>query len=379
MIEGKGSTGDGRRLDGLQMGRGLAATIVVVDHAILHNFRTPPGFVPLLGVYGVTLFFLISGFIMVRVSGESSFAPGRFLLNRFQRVAPLYYVACALLAVQVLIVPWAFKTTHLEFWHVLRSLLFIPAYSPTAGPGFITPFYQLGWTLNFEMFFYVVFASLFFLRSAQRVCVLTVLFAGLMIAGQTVHFDQAIPSFYTRIDLASFLVGAWFGLCSQRGGMVIGRRTALALFALSLVLIGYVMLHPDHYSEHLPLRLAMLAGATMHIAIIIGYFDRLRKAIPRFLLRLGDASYAIYLFHMFAIGPIAFVGKKLGPDFLIPAIVLSLIGGVFAGLVAHRCFERPIAEWIKRRRRTEAQSVIPVAGQEADAILPAAGREATLQ
>lgn len=382
MIEDKASGAnavDRRRLDGLQMGRGIAATLVAIDHAILYSLSFRPQTVPMLGAYGVTLFFLISGFIMVKVSGKGTFLPGRFLLNRFERIAPLYYIACGLLALQVMAAPQAFRTTHLEFWHVLRSLLFIPAYSPTAGKGFITPFYQLGWTLNFEMFFYTVFASLFFLRSTARVLTLSALLAGLIIIGQIVHFDSAIPKFYTRIDLASFLVGALLGLWSQRGGIAVERSLALVLFVFSLVPLVYVALHfDDHFGDSTLLRLTLLAAAATHIFVLIGYVDRLRLPVPRWLLALGDASYSIYLFHLFAIGPIAFVGRKLGPAFLGPSIMVAIIAAIATGLWVYRWIEKPIMEWIKRRRCERPEPSRQGAPQAAGNSLARAGQDANL-
>ena len=112
------------------------------------------------------MFFVISGFIMTMIAGDGTFRPGRFLSRRALRIVPAYWAATFMVAALALALPNQFRTTVPTIEGLIKSLLFIPSLNPKA------PLLALGWTLDFEAFFYVVFASLFFLRSELRTLVL---------------------------------------------------------------------------------------------------------------------------------------------------------------------------------------------------------------
>lgn len=357
MIEGSSQLAKSRRLDGIQVGRGIAATLVVVGHSMLYIIESAtPARVGLLGIYGVTLFFVISGFIMVRTTGKGTFSPTGFMTKRIERIVPLYYVVMAIGMLQAFIAPNSFKTTTLEFWHVVRSFLFIPGYSPSfPGQHVITPFFKLGWTLNFEMFFYVVFACLFWLPAKGRVLVLTSLFSTLSTIGHFFKFEAAIPTYYTRIELLGFVTGAWLGLWHLFGTVRLSRLAATGVMATSLAMIYVVMDRYDlGFMDDIPSRLCMIGAATFHVWFMLGYLDRDDVRVPALGRYLGDASYSLYLFHMFGIGvAAAFVHKLFGHETSVVMVIPALILGTAAGLLAYRFLETPITRWLKRRQRRE--------------------------
>lgn len=135
----------------IQYLRGLAAALVLASHALLYPLVEPDLGFGRLGWLGVILFFVISGFIMVTVTGESRFSARDFLRRRFIRVVPMYWAATLIAALLALAVPHLFKTTVYDTGEVVLSLLFIPFYNPASGG--IHPLYKLGWTLNYEVFF----------------------------------------------------------------------------------------------------------------------------------------------------------------------------------------------------------------------------------
>src|SRR5262245_19704057 len=118
------------KLEGLQVGRAVAAVVVVVAHAIAHPFSTTPGLTHLLARFGVTLFFVISGFIMVYTTGTGRFDPREFMRRRIVRIVPLYYFATLTTLLLFLAAPQLFKTTLFELKHFIMSLLFIPSFRP---------------------------------------------------------------------------------------------------------------------------------------------------------------------------------------------------------------------------------------------------------
>ena len=153
-----------QRLDGIQWLRAAAAALVVVEHAKnaisteflgLHPDRSPLSFFPFSA--GVDIFFVISGFIMAYSSAALFERQGGrriFLLRRVARIVPIYWLVTSLMLLM-------FAAMGSRMWSesgwstIAAAYLFIPAANPDGAP---FPLLVIGWTLNYEMAFYVVFA-----------------------------------------------------------------------------------------------------------------------------------------------------------------------------------------------------------------------------
>lgn len=145
----------------LQAMRAIAAFLVVSDHALLQITDNRPEnrishLAWALGDAGVYVFFVISGFIMVHICWENfgrRSAPADFLWRRVVRIVPLYWLAtlAAMAYHRVSVTHGA----HAGWSDLIRSLMFIP-YSGDDGSWH--PILPQGWTLNYEMMFYTVFA-----------------------------------------------------------------------------------------------------------------------------------------------------------------------------------------------------------------------------
>ncbi len=163
----------------IQMFRALAALMVVFGHAQHHailaaekagmSFR-PSHMLP--WEAGVDLFFVISGFIIVHASrglfGQDG-ATRTFMLRRLIRIVPLYWLC----ANAYLLISRQFGSADSQIpqdgWGIVASYLFWPV--DLFRDGHARPFYDLGWTLNYEMFFYFVFALSLGLRRQKAVLV----------------------------------------------------------------------------------------------------------------------------------------------------------------------------------------------------------------
>jgi exopolysaccharide production protein ExoZ len=154
-------------LSSIQALRAVAALSVLELH-ITGNISNRPGFTVtsidnLIGAAGVDLFFIISGFIMVYAS-EPLFGrpagPQVFFLRRLIRIAPLYWAVSAVFIVFFLVTPNGFATTiaasNTSIGTIIASFMFLPFPRPD---GAMLPLLGVGWTLNYEVFFYVIFAG----------------------------------------------------------------------------------------------------------------------------------------------------------------------------------------------------------------------------
>ena len=148
-----------KRLDWLQSLRGIAALLVVLAHSYYFLQSTKYDDLAksmlLPGAMGVDIFFLISGFIMTITTQNndgSLITTATFLIKRFLRVWPIY--AILTIAAVFLLRPSGFLNYPAGQIALIKSLLFLPV-DPSTPPYFGLA-YGLGWTLNFEMYFYAV-------------------------------------------------------------------------------------------------------------------------------------------------------------------------------------------------------------------------------
>ncbi|QAY77481.1 acyltransferase [Sphingosinicella sp. BN140058] len=352
------------RLDGLQLGRAVAACSVVISHAFGHYNNGTHGIWTMLSGYGVTLFFVISGYIMVLTTGRESFSPRAFLSRRIRRIVPIYYIANMVLAVATLLAPWAFKRTTFDAWHVVQSLLFIPAYDP-AGSGYIWPFFRLGWTLNYEMFFYLIFASLFALGVVQRALSVTLVLGGLILLGMIHPFSAAIPNFYTQVATIGFIFGTLTGMIALYRPIRLNGFWSWIAALLSFAMLAVMASMYEQIRRDPATQLWLSIACTLHIVLLVSLVDGRGRAVPKSLLYVGDASYSIYLFHMFAVGAATAVAHRLPSALLYPALALSACSGILAGLVAYRFVEAPLNRYFRYRRPlTAAEISAPAAATE---------------
>jgi exopolysaccharide production protein ExoZ len=300
-----------KNLDWIQLLRGVAALLVVFTHARYALLDTP-GYpladqLLLPGAMGVDLFFLISGFIMCYATARSDGGPAevaRFVIKRFARVWPVYAVI-TLLSVFVLHGGVAYFHTavnRLTFWHTLGML---PA-NPHLPPYFSLTL-PIGWTLEFEMYFYLVFAvSLLFRRLRWFALASWVLLTVILLPLGRTGFDLSVTrdlgyqAGYMAIVASPFVLefvaGAMIGwLYLQPWARIRSSQVAWHVLWLGTVLAawgiygGVVATHgPLGYGWPLAaLVLAMaLASKTVHIRV------------PRLCMWLGSISYSLYLTHL---------------------------------------------------------------------------------
>ena len=339
-----------KKLYSVQYLRGLAAVLVVIAHAAAHPLSESSYVLLRLGQLGVTLFFVISGFIMVAISGAGRFAPLEFLKRRIIRIVPLYWLFTTLAAGLALTLPSLFHSTVFSWPHYLQSMLFIPHEAP--GRGGTSPLLSLGWTLNYEAFFYVAFALCALLAVTGRVVVLTLAFAALVAFGALFQPQDAVLGFYANQAVLAFCAGAWIGWLALKGRIatlpawLTPVLLTIGVLALGWAFLGYRVPEENGLSFAC---LVLFSGALM----LFGLRHEARLPRSALLEKLGDASYAIYLVHMFVIGLMVALAARVLPDVL-PAylglVAVSVLLALGAGVVVHERIELPLLRLLRGKR-----------------------------
>jgi exopolysaccharide production protein ExoZ len=181
-----------KQLYSIQYARALAALAVVLAHTGAYG----SGNAFHIGSAGVDIFFVISGFVMWTTTASRAQTPADFIANRIVRIVPMYWLVTLALVIAAVCVPALFPRLKIDAGHVVASLLFMPSRSPFNGE--LWPVLVQGWTLNYEMFFYGVFALVLFIPRQLRLAALSMAFCGLALSGVStpgaIHCFWCIPT-----------------------------------------------------------------------------------------------------------------------------------------------------------------------------------------
>jgi len=332
----------------IQVLRALAATAVVAFHVqfdIVNKISTP-GSLPAgfeVGAAGVDLFFVISGFVMV-YSSESLFGqPGArrtFLLRRIARIVPLYWVMTTIMLIYVL--ARGFGPSDASPMLALTSYLFIPYWRPS---GVIDPLYGIGWTLNYEMFFYVVFALALSARREIAVAGIAAVFVALVLIVPTAGYVPRQVVYLADPLILEFVFGMGIAVI-HRAGVRLSPAVSILLIVLAIVEIAW---SASAWHIDLPRCIKWGAPATLIVAALVLIDGQV--SVPRFFEELGDASYALYLTHPALISVARAFSNK---GYLAPSAApwLYFIGYtaicIAASLVVHRLLEKPMTVVARR-------------------------------
>lgn len=324
----------------IQYLRAVAALLVVWHHTTALNALTLHHFTSRFGTAGVDVFFAISGFVMVLTCSGRRVAPLDFLRHRLIRIAPIYWALTVLMVLLAVLPPHVFGGLAPTPHSTLLSLLFVPHYSDTR-PAEIWPLLVPGWTLNYEMFFYLLFAASLLAR--QRATQLLVAACVVLVgAGQVFGpFDGALARSYTSPVLLEFAGGALVARAWQRGWLTPSLPLAvLALAAGS----GLLLFGPtDHGSW------ARQIGAWLVLAACL--CPAWHRRLP-LLEELGNASYSIYLTHVFTLAAVTVWVGRLGlPANLLGATLamgLAMLACTAVGVGVYRWVELPLTSLMRR-------------------------------
>ncbi|MPW17640.1 acyltransferase family protein [Paraburkholderia sp. CNPSo 3157] len=352
-----------QKLAFIQALRGVAALMVVLYHG--SRFISPYGmgmgdvlFGPA-GMMGVALFFIVSGFIMVHTTthsdGSTAYVLG-FLIKRFCRVWPVYAVA----SLTFVGVVWHGR----HFFQIpghLRQLLYTLLFMPTGNgtpPDFGFPIPSVGWSLNYEMYFYAVF-GLSMLFGRGRWIALSVWLSVTLLLIPCLHgqitfdaftdyrFSHAYCQLLTSPIIWQFAAGVILGLV-YRSRIEIRNRSTLKLLlftAVSFVLWQYMARFQMGHGitqwglSLIPLMLALVLAS-----------KRLQLAAPNALTYLGDISFSLYLWHPLVQEVLSDLFVKMGYGNLsygYSFLVLTTVVAIVVANVAHSLLERGLSEHLK--------------------------------
>ena len=298
-----------KRIDNIQLLRGIAALMVCLFH-LRGLLNTPTSLLGTKffggGAMGVSVFFIISGFIMVyttRKSDGSKLYVKNFMIKRLIRIIPLYYIMVLL---------WIFAyDTHLDYFSkdyltLVKTLCFVPIFDSLIGPSYGMPPLKVGWSLNYEVFFYLLFGLSLFMKRfrwavlfgtfAVLVVLVPLIFKGYVAFDPYFNYHFQWPYFLmiTNPMMLYFVMGVAFGILYNSKFVLKYKwlQTSVLIVSIGLFLMIYFRLSPfiDNFFINLFICSLLVFGLL--------FFNKDKGIrVPKVFVYLGDMSYSLYLIH----------------------------------------------------------------------------------
>lgn len=326
--------------DSIQALRGITALFIVLEHIRFLNC----------GAFGVDIFFCISGFmIMFSTHRDGAY----FLRKRLIRILPLYYLMTVGTFLLLLLFPAMFEQTKANPVFLLKSLLFIPF---DIGGGVLQPLMRIGWTVNCEIFFYILFFIAMKLSHKYRGGLCGLFLSGFTAAAALLPSPPAFLAFYGNPVMLEFLLGmaAYY---AARGIYRLYQarrlpRIGLVVSAAAIVLCFSGLLITKPAVNILGFRRPIVWGLTAFVIVMCSFSLGLYlKKIPQPLVRLGDISFSLYLVHYYPVmllDRVVFDFSVFTPYALLgtaAAIALS----VLLALISWAVIEKRFSAWLRGR------------------------------
>lgn len=361
MLEAQVST---NKLSSLQALRAFAASSVVLFHAVEIATRQVSGTgefmllrdIAWLGSFGVDVFFVISGFIMMYAHYDDFGKAGssrRFLVKRLIRIVPNYWLLTAVATTVLILAP---QLSHfgreLDVSWVVASFFFVPW---TSAAGFPWPVLGLGWTLNFEMYFYIIFAIALFMNRTIAIITICIFFMGSISLGYFIDSKAAFIVQTTHWLLAEFLLGIFIGFSFRKGKEIPNiLGAAIILLCLALLILAFFMIDDGKITPVMRFSLFGIAAACLVAALTMTPLSR-RIRPPKSIMLLGDASYSLYLTHVFTLPAVLLVVGRLPVSLSIWIMILLLFSmSVIFSILFYFVFERTSQRFLRSRISTNS-------------------------
>ncbi len=315
------------RIVGFDLLRGLCALAVATYHMLdwsksveLHSW----------GLYGVYIFFVLSGASMV-VAYREKFSAGlsasRFLGLRFARLAPLYMMVMVVYAVHaVFIQKWSPEWAAKAF---LNSTFMFGLGNPID-----TSRVTGGWSLGIEFAFYLIFPTILYFRQLWVGVILAasqLVFVNLVVSGSEL---ERVVVFYTQP--LSFIAYFYFGCLI--GHFALDSSTKYG-WPMWICFVAILLGSAPSTAETLTGLRGILLFALSVAAVYFSTGVKFNRRIASFL---GDTSYGVYLLHPFAFAAV----RKFLP--IAMAIPVTLILTLIAAKISYDLYECRVRNWARR-------------------------------
>ena len=318
----------------LEFARGFAALMILAFHVLCQGKERYHFFAFDIEPYksilksGVDLFFIISGFLMMHTTKHLKNRHAKeFLLKRFIRIFPAYWLVVIPLIIGLMLKPSFFQRPDTTILNVIRALFLIPDND--------LPILNVSWTLSYEVYFYMLFSLTLFLKPVKQFLALSSIFIASFLTGFFIlpsnHFLQMV----TNPLLLEFIVGMGLAFILP----LISKRKILA-FALILVVILWFILAPFPDANRI---ITSGIPSLLILTALLCLEENKIKFPARLSLFLGGISYVLYLVHFPILA--AFAHLNIPKEF---ALIAAIFFSFLIATLLHYKFEILVQKKLRR-------------------------------
>jgi len=341
--------------------RFVAALYVFLFHMQIHFGLPVSGFLQaffLQGAVGMSLFFILSGFVLSISYSDGPISLERYAIRRVARIVPVYILAA------LVTLPWfatgaSVKSTAPVLQGVfvfLTNLFFLQAWFPT-----MMPFWNVGasWSLSVEAFFYALFpaAQRAVTRTSNRGLALVMLMAlvASILPGLSMHLIGTNGANYYILPifrLPEFIIGVGLGIAYSRC-FRLPCSTLVFVVATAVLVTGLASIPGSYYVDMNWLAVPCFSAVILAAAQIrAGWLRSFLTA--RWLVFSGHASYCFYSFQVLII----FIAREYGEEIkaAIPLVAHPLWFALLwfvvlyaLSAIVYLLFEKPVRHMIVSR------------------------------
>lgn len=337
----------------IQWMRGIAVVMVFLYHAedilnLLPGFENHHSFWKNYGYSAPDLFFVISGFIMCFVTFELRFKPVDWLIRRFLRIYPIFWIFASVAVAAWLYNPNLTMGSGVQTWDsVLKYLLILPQKD--------MPLLFVAWTLEHEIVFYsVVFIVAALSGKSRALVIVMAILTSIGVVKSLLRDTFPVLDFWDyhifSLYMMQFFMGALifeFRHKLEKIGVKMPLFAGLIIFAISGLVCTPMPLDQEYVSKvfmfGLSHSLFLIAAINWEMQKRKETGDFIEYKRRPFLVQMGDASYSIYLSHPFCLsicGKILLVSGLTGTMAIIALIIGSSIS-LFIGWASYHLLEKP--------------------------------------
>ena len=344
------------KIQNIQALRGIAVLSVVFFHllTIEQKYGGSRTILPDLlqfGLFGVDLFFVISGFVMVTVTRGKFQIPRqalKFIYHRAARIYPTYWVYSILVLIVFLLRPTWVNNSQGNQVDILSSFLLLPSHT--------LPLVMVGWTLIHEMYFYLIFFLMFLLIS-ERQLPYTILSWGLGVVLLNVYLKSSGPfmSIISHPLTIEFIGGCLLAIIYYKKDVKIKSSILILLVSLSLFASFYRYLSYQNitgFVEQLGWWRIIIFGIPA-LLTVYGFTraERNGYVIHSSLIKVGDASYSIYLSHILTLSAIGRIWGMFSTDGVFDNLIMIPIQVILVlviGFMSYQIVEKPLLKLTRK-------------------------------
>jgi exopolysaccharide production protein ExoZ len=310
-----------------------------------------------IGSFGVGIFFVISGFIMAMVCDTDS---RHFLGRRIARIVPLYWILTLAVYLIASIAPGLLGSTSVGWNSLVRSLFFIPYQSR----GTYFPILFLGWSLNYEMYFYVLIAAALWISKRYAPLIASGAMIAILLTLQVLQPGGAMM-FYGHPIILLFVIGIllYYAFQAIPSEQILANKWTLIITGIAAALVMIITA-----INLIEWRNALIVGFTSSVLVFCAVLlDKANVSFRwPFLMLLGDASYAMYLVHPYCEEAInKFVARSIPilNSRTLVGMPISLTVTILASILVYRWLDNPLHIYFRNlfARKPKLPAVSPVA------------------